>query len=184
VNAGGYSKARPQSRLREAVNARLEEISFRTGLITATIGLIALGAIAAAGVFAATLSMGSHVIAATGAVGPVSAAKATPTVTASALPTTTLPATHHRASSTPQATHPVTAATVSPQSPAGSQPLPQAESSPASPRYSGQPGYGHGSSYSGSRYLGPGWWYTRNWTGHGSPGFPSRGFAFPAPRRP
>jgi len=187
VTAGGYGTARAQSRLRSAVNARLEEISFRTGLITAAIGLTALAAIAAAGVFAATLSIGGQAIAAAGSLSSVSAPKATPAVTASAQP-----ATYPQASSTPQvspppgftpqARQPVTAATTNPQSVTGSQPWPQAgapQASPryygqASPRYYGQAGYGHSSWYGMH-----GSWYGANWPRYGGFGFPGHGFGFP-----
>ena len=77
VNAGGYSGTRAHSRLHAAVNARLEEISFRTGLITAMIALLALAAIATAGVFAATLSLGGTAVAAQGAPTTASAPIAT-----------------------------------------------------------------------------------------------------------
>ena len=184
MNAGGYGTARAQSRLRAAVNARLEEISFRTGLITATIGLIAIAAIAAAGVFAATLSLGGQAIAAAGALSSVSAPRTTPAVTASAQPITypqasTTPSS--TPSSTPQARHPVTAATTSPQSAAGSQSwpqadAPQADAPQASPRYYGQAGYSHDSWY-GTH----GSWYGANWPRHGGFGFPGHGFGFPRP---
>lgn len=56
MNVGGYQGVRAQAGLRAAVNAQLEEISFRTGLIAAAITLVALLAIAAAAVYAATVS--------------------------------------------------------------------------------------------------------------------------------
>jgi hypothetical protein len=183
VNAGGYGTARAQSRLRAAVNARLEEISFRTGLITATIGLIALAAIAAAGVFAATLSLGGQAIAAAGALSSASAPKATPAVTAAAQPVTYPQASFTPSSapsslpsSAPPARHPVTAATTSPQSAAGSQPWPQADAPQATPRYYGQAGYSHNSWYGAH-----GSWYGANWPRHGGFGFPAHGFGFPRP---
>jgi hypothetical protein len=166
VSAGGYSSERVQSRLRAAVNARLEEISFRTGLITATIGLIALTVIAAAGVYAATLSLGSQAAAAAGALG---SPRTTPVATASARPTA--PG-HPQAPSTPKARQPVTAATVSPQSAAGGQAWAQAEGSQSGARYYGRAGFGgHGSPYGGhgSSYGGHGPRY-------GGHGFPGRGF--------
>jgi hypothetical protein len=118
VTVGGSRRARAQSRLRAAVNARLEEISFRTGLITATIGLAALAAIAAAGVYAATLSLGSQAIATAGALSAAGAPTKIPATTAAAQPT------KHgnpQATSAPKARPPVTAATTSPQPSAGSQ---------------------------------------------------------------
>jgi hypothetical protein len=190
VNAGGLGTARARSRLRSAVNARLEEISFRTGLITATIGLIALAAIAAAGVFAATLSLGGQAIAAAGALSSVSAPKTIPAVTASAQPITypqasSTPSSTPQGStlqgSTPQARHPVTAATTSPQSAAGSQPWPQAGAPQAGSRYYGQAGDSHTSWYGthGSWYGTHGSWYGANWPRHGGFGFPAHGFGFP-----
>ena len=88
VNAGGHGGARAQSRLHAAVNARLEEISFRTGLITAMIALLALAAIATAGVFAATLSLTGTAVAAQGAPSAAGAPKTVPATTAAAQPTT------------------------------------------------------------------------------------------------
>ena len=192
MNAGGLGTARAQSRLRAAVNARLEEISFRTGLITATIGLIALAAIAAAGVFAATLSLGGQAIAAAGAQSSVSAPKTTPAVTASAQPITypqasSTPSSTPQGSTvqgaTPQARHPVTAATTSPQSAAGSPPWPRAAAPQATPRYYGQASYRHSSWYGthGSWYGTDGWRYGASWPGHGGFGFPAHGFGFPRP---
>ena len=202
MNAGGSGTARAESRLRAAVNARLEEISFRTGLIAATIGLIALSAIAAAGVFAATLSLGNQAIAAAGGLGSVSAPKTTPTVTDSA------PAALPQASSTPQASwtrqasptpgagKPVTAATTTPRSAAGSPPWPPADGAQASSRYYGRAGYGSrtswygSSSWYGSRtswYGNSSWygrrgsWYGANGSWRSGSGFRSRGFGFPHP---
>jgi hypothetical protein len=182
--------ARAQSRLRAAVNARLEEISFRTGLITATIGLVAL---AAAGVFAATLSLGNQAIAAAGALSTVSAPKTTQAVTASA-PPAIRPQASATPRATPRATHPVTVATTSPQSAAGPQPWPQAGGSQASPRYYGQAGYGSRGSWYGGRgswyggrgswYGGRGSWPEGSWPGHGGPGFPGYGSGLTGPRRP
>ena len=190
MNAGGYGTARAQSRLRAAVNARLEEISFRTGLIAATIGLVALFAIAAAGVFAATLSIGNQAIAAAGALSSASAPTTTPTVTASAPPATYPQASSRpQASSPPQASHPVTAATTSPQAAAGSRPRPRAAGAQAAPRYSGQAGYGshgswygdNGSWYGGGSWYGHGSWYGGGWPGYGGDGFPGHGFGFARP---
>jgi hypothetical protein len=175
VNAGGYGGARVQSRLHAAVNARLEEISFRTGLITAMIALLALAAIATAGVFAATLSLGGTAVAAQGA--PTTAsARTVPATTAAAQPTmpahprATTPA-HPHATTAPQATHPVTTAITRPQPTGGSQPWAEADGSQSSSRYYGRASFGnHGSWYGGhgSGYGG--------WPVHGGPGFPGQGF--------
>ena len=199
VNAGGSGTARTESRLRAAVNARLEEISFRTGLVAATIGLIALFAIAAAGVFAATLSLGNQAIAAAGALGSVSAPKTTPTVTASA-PSAALPqaSSTRQASSTPKAGKPVTAAaTTTPRSAAGSPPRPPGDGAQAGSRNYGRAAYGGRTAWSGggswsgsrtswygsrswyssrSRYGGHSSWYGANWPWRSGSGFPSRRF--------
>jgi len=157
VNAGGYGRARVQSRLRAAVNARLEEISFRTGLIAATIALVALSVVAAAGVYAATLSPGSQADAAPNSLS-AGTHKTVPTATPTAQPTT-----YPLASSTPTARRPATAATTSPPSSAGSQAWAQADGMQARSRYYGHSGFGHGSRYGG-------------WPGHASPVFPGQGF--------
>ncbi len=183
MNVAGFGRARAQSRLRAAVNARLEEISFRTGLITATIGLVALSAIAAAGVYAATLSLGSQPVATVGALSAAgttstmrTAPKTTPTATASAQPTA--PA-HPRASSTPKTALPVTAAATNPQPASGARAWAQGDGSQPGPRYYGQAGSGdHGSWYrgQGSWYGGYGSRYG-GWPGHTGPG--PRGFGRP-----
>jgi hypothetical protein len=187
VNVAGFGRARAQSRLRAAVNARLEEISFRTGLITATIGLVALSAIAAAGVYAATLSLGGQAVATVGALSAVgttsttpTAPKATPTATASARPTA--PA-HPRASSAPKATQPVTVATTNPQPATGAQAWAQAGGSQPGPRYYGRAGFGdHGSWYPGQGSWSGGYGSRYGaWPGHTGPGFPASGFG-PGPR--
>jgi hypothetical protein len=168
VIAGGYRRARAHSRLRAAVNARLEEISFRTGLITATIGLVALSAIAAAGVYAATLSLGSQAVAAAGALSAAGAPIAAPATTASAQPTTQG---HPSATSPPKAKRPVTAATTSPLPAAGSRAWAQADSSQAGSRYDERAGFsGHRS------------WYGGYSPWRGGPGFPGHGFGAPGPR--
>ncbi len=168
VNGGGYRGARAQSRLRAAVNSRLEEISFRTGLITATIGLLALAAIAAAGVFAVTLSLGTQAVATAGALSAASAPRATPTATASVPPTT--PA-HPQATSTPKARQPVTAATTAPRPSAGSQAWTQAGGSSARQRYYGRASFG-----------GHGFWYGGHGRSRGGPGYPGSGFGLFGPR--
>ena len=156
VNAGGYGRARAWSRLRAVVNARLEEISFRTGLIAATIALVALSVVAAAGVYAATLSVGGQAVAAPNALS-AGTHKTVPTATATAPTTYPLP------SSTPAARRPATTATTSPQPTAGSQDWAQADGTQARSRYYGHSGFGHGSRYGG-------------WPGHAGPGFPGQGF--------
>jgi hypothetical protein len=177
VNAGGYGGVSAQSRLRAAVNARLEEISFRAGVTAAMVALLVLAAIATAGVFAATLSLGGTAVAAQGAQSAIVApqtAPAAPTVapaTTAAEPTTHG---HPRPTVTPRASQPVTAATTTPQSTAGSQPWTQSAGSQSSSPYSGQAGFGHHDSWSeshGSRY-GSGSW-------HGGSGYPGQGFGFP-----
>lgn len=111
MNVGGYQVARARSHLRAAVNARLEEISFRAGLIAATTTLVALSAIATAGVYAATLGHESA------AGGPI-ARSAPVTAPASVLPRTPR---YPRASLQPKVQQPVTARTTSPQPGSGRQ---------------------------------------------------------------
>jgi hypothetical protein len=159
VSAGGYQRAGAQSRLRAAVNARLEEISFRAGVAAATIALVALSAIAAAGVYAATLSLGTQTVAAAGALGATGTAKTIPATTASAQPSTPP---RPRARSAPKAKPPMTAATISPQSTAGSQPWPQADGSQVSSRhyeradFSGYGSFGTDGPFRGGIGLRPG----------------------------
>ena len=74
--------------LRAAVNARLEEISFRTGLITAAIALVAL--IAAAGFYATTLADGSATVTVSAGNVPKAAPKAPAPAPALSTPATPL----------------------------------------------------------------------------------------------
>jgi hypothetical protein len=151
VNVGGYQGLRARPGFRAAVNARLEEISFRTGLITATIALVALSAIVAAGVYVAALGHSSPIDTAR-----VSSVGSAPVKTLAA-PASVLPRTptHSQASPKPKAQQPVTAGTTSPQPVAGSQPLGQAGSSgQAGPQvpsrdYGRAGAYGHGPGHGG-----------------------------------
>jgi hypothetical protein len=164
---GGHSEASAPSRLRAAVNARLEEISFRAGVTAAMIALIALAGIATAGVFAATLSLGGTAVAAQGAPTATSTPATAPT-TAAAQPTATPRATHPvtAATTVPQ---PVTAPAANPQPTAGSQAWTQEDGSQARPRYYGRADFGgHGSRYGDG-----------SWPWPGGAGYPGHGFGFP-----
>jgi len=116
VKVGGYQGSHTRSGLRSAVNARLEEISFRTGLITATTALVALSAIVAAGVYVAALGHGGPASSAIRVSRADQAPVTTATVPASALPR------HSQASPKPKDQQPVTVDTTSSQSAAGIQP--------------------------------------------------------------
>jgi hypothetical protein len=160
---GGYQRAGVQSRLRAAVNARLEEISFRAGVAAATIALVTLSVIAAAGVYTVTVRLGGQAVAAAGALSAAGAAKTAHPATTVAQPATTAPpatTTRPTATATPQATHP---ATTSPQPAAGSQPWPQADGAQGSSGYYGRAGFG-------SWYGGRGSWPGRGGHGFGFPG--------------
>ena len=150
MKVGGYQGSHTRSGLRSAVNARLEEISFRTGLITATTALVALSAIVVAGVYVAALGHGSPASSPARVSRADQAPVTTATVPASALPR------HSQASPKPKAQQPVTVDTTSSQSAAGiQQPQAQADDStstaPQAPAHGyGHAGaYGHGSSYGG-----------------------------------
>lgn len=163
VKVGGYQKGRARPGLRAAVNARLEEMSFRTGLITAAIAVVALLAIAAAGTYMATLGSG----------GPArNVADVQKAGRASAAPATTPPSAPPATSPQPQSSHPpkpsqpVTAGAAISQSPSQSQ---------SQWNGSGQGGdsgyYGHGNSGGGgSPYRGYGSPYGGYRPQHGSPG--------------
>jgi hypothetical protein len=127
-------------------------------------------------VYAATLSLGRQAVAVAGALGSTGAAKtasaaaapATPAAAVAAQPS--MPA-HPRASVTPTATQPVTAATTSPQAAAGSQPWPQARGAQGSSLSSGRTGFsGHASWPVFQRS-----WYGGAWRGGQGFGFPARG---------
>jgi hypothetical protein len=155
---------RARSGIGSAVNARLEEISFRTGLMTATIALFTLLAIVAAGVYVAALGHGSPA----GGAARVASADNAPVrpVTARAA---TLPRTpgHPQATPKPKSQRTVTADTTSPQPTAGPPPQAQAGSSqPAVPRvpardYGTAGPYGQGPLHGG---------YGRGHGGFGLPG--------------
>jgi hypothetical protein len=130
VSVSGYQGIRARAGLRAAVNARLEEISFRAGLLAVTITLVALSAIAAVTVYAFVLRHGGPAGNATRVASASGAPVTTRTVPASPLPRTQG---HRQASPRPKAhprtQQPVTVSTASPR-PAGGQPQAQA-SSPA-----------------------------------------------------
>ena len=116
MNVGGDPAAPArQPGLRAAVNARLEEISFRTGLIGAAIALFALVAIAAAGVYVATAGHGSAAV----AVSADNVPKTAPKASAAPLPSKPAP---------PSATAAPKAAKAAPGHPANSQPAAAAQS--------------------------------------------------------
>jgi hypothetical protein len=167
VKVGGYQGSHTRSGLRSAVNARLEEISFRTGLITATTALVALSAIVAAGVYVAALGHGSP---ASGAARVSSADKAP--ITTAAVPASVRPR-HSQASPKPKAQRPVTvditssqsAAGIS-QSAAGIQPQAQSGSSVSAAPQVPARGNGHAGPYGHGPYGG---------YGRGGFGFSGRG---------
>ena len=148
MRVGGYQGSHTRSGLRSAVNARLEEISFRTGLITGTTALVALSAVVAAGVYVAALGHGSPASAAR-----VSSADNAPVTTAT-VPASVRPR-HSQASPKPKAQRTVTVDTTNSQSTAGIQPQAQTDDStstaPQAPArgYGHAGAYGHGSSYGG-----------------------------------
>jgi len=168
VSVSGYQGIRARAGLRAAVNARLEEISFRAGLMAVTIALVALSAITAVTVYAFVLRHGpagnaTRVASASGA--PVT----TRTVPASPLPPTQQASPRPRAH--PKAQQPVTVSTSSPQ-PAGGQPQ-AAAGSPAPPAPSAPAAHTPAYVYAIPDGRAP-WYGTRDrWPG---------GFTFPGPR--
>lgn len=167
-----------QTGLRAAVNARLEEISFRTGLITAAIALVAL--IAAAGFYATTLGDGSATVTVSAASVPKTAPKApaaalstpaTPSATAKPKPHKARPA--HPASAPPAVTIQSQA-----QAPGSAGGWPGDGRNPS--------GYGQGTDDDGPGFGGRGFngegpdkkGFGGHGPRHGDPGFPgSRGFS-------
>jgi hypothetical protein len=108
--------------LRAAVNAWLEEISFRAGVITAAIGLVVLVGIVTAGVLAAGLGTGTQQADASPVItrGTASATASAPLAAQPSAPAPT-------PSSTPKATQsPVTADTTAPLASAAPQPTTEA----------------------------------------------------------
>lgn len=162
MNLGGYP-APPSRRpgLRAAVNARLEEISFRTGLITAAIALVAL--IAAAGFYAATLGDGSATV-------TVSAGNVPKTAPKAPAATLTKPATPS-ATATPKSPKPVPGRTTSPR-PAAAPQSQATDSATAGSQGYGRNSYGHGQGYGGQDYDGRGY----DGQGSGGQGFGGYGF--------
>jgi hypothetical protein len=156
VKVGGYQGSHTRSGLRSAVNARLEEISFRTGLITATTALVAISAVVAAGVYVAALGHSSPASSAT----RVSSAGKAPVTTAT-VPASVLPR-HSQASPKPKAQRPVTVDTTSSQSaagisqPAGIQPQAQSGSSVSAAPQVPARGNGHAGPYGHGPYGGYG----------------------------
>ena len=150
MKVGGYQGSHTRSGLRSAVNARLEEISFRTGLITATTALVALSAIVAAGVYVAALGHGGPASSAIRVSRADQAPVTTATVPASALPR------HSQASPKPKDQQPVTVDTTSSQSAAGIQPQAQADDSAATAPQAPARGYGHAGAYGHGSYGGYG----------------------------
>ena len=188
MNVGGYpaTPAR-QPGLRAAVNAWLEEISFRTGLISAAIALVALVAITAAAFYAATAGQGSAAVVVSADNVPKTAPKAP---VPAALPSSALPSSATALPSSATAVSPpatakptarqAAAADTTSQSPAVAPPPPPQPQVPATasatagpqrygyPGY-GQPGYGYPATHgSGQRFDGGGFQ-------HEGPGFPGFG---------
>ena len=165
--------ARARSGFRAALNARLEEVSFRTGLITGAVALAALSVIAAAWVYAATLGHGSLA----GSDGGRPSAGGAPVTRVTGAPSAP-PASQPRQAGPAPTRQPVTADTTSPQPGTGA----QSRSWPAGHRlgYGGYGGYGggnsggHGGGYGGGSPVG----YPPNggqgpW--RGAPGMPGSG---------
>ena len=134
VSVSGYQGIRARAGLRAAVNARLEEISFRAGLMAATIALVALSAIAAVTVYALVLRPGGPAGNTTRVASASGAPVTTRTVPASPLPRTQE---HRQANPRPKAhprtQQPVTVSTTSPQPAAGQLQAQAGSSAPAAP---------------------------------------------------
>lgn len=120
---------RARSGVRAAVNARLEEISFRAGLTAATIALVAFSAIAVIGVFAFVVSHGGQAAGATNAANAGSAPVTTLTTPALAAPPASGHAQANPRPTVQQKTQQRVTGTTSPQPTAGVQPQAQTASS-------------------------------------------------------
>lgn len=116
---------RARSGVRAAVNARLEEISFRAGLTAATIALIAFSAIAVIGVFAFVVSHGGQAAGATNAANASSAPVTTLTTPALVAPRASGHAQANPRPTAQPATQQRVTGTTSPQPTAGGQPQAQ-----------------------------------------------------------
>lgn len=177
MSVGGYQGVRARSGLRAAVNARLEEISFRAGLIAASIAFVAISAIAAVAVYEFTLSHGAPAASASGAVSARSAPVTARTTPASAPPRAQghrkagpKPTKAQATKAPPTTRQPVTAGTTIPQ-PAAGQPQSQAGSPDDSPPPARSRGFGqpsldqHGPWYGGREgwHGGPGILRPRGW---------------------
>ena len=164
MNVGGYPAAPGrQPGLRAAVNARLEEISFRTGLISAVIALAALVAIGAAGFYAATSGHGSTAVVVSADNAPKTSPKAPAPATATP-PASTVASPSATAKPTTQQAAP---AGVSPQSAVASQSQSQVPATDAAT--DGSPGYGRPGPHGyGQRFGGYGF-------PHGGSGFRGSG---------
>jgi hypothetical protein len=99
VNRGAHRMVGSRTRIRMAINARLEEVSFRTGMATGAITLLALAAATAAVVVAVMPGHGSSVNGTAGA--PIPASSPVAAVVPVAAPSLTTPS--HRLPGTPSA---------------------------------------------------------------------------------
>jgi hypothetical protein len=163
VDNGG-SQGRPGG-LRAAVYARLEEISFRSGLMAAMIGLAALAVIASAGVVVAELGPGG---------GPKDALTAARPAAATAAPTaapSSRPASPTASPSSTPSTRPSPKATASPRTTPVSQSQSQSQPQAANPATAPS---GGSVPCSGGHARGPGGGRHRH-HGPGFPGFPHPG---------
>lgn len=171
MNVGGQQGARARWGVRAAVNAQLEEISFRTGLIAAAVGIAALLAIAAAGVYAATSGQGRPVAGAADSLRAGSTHRAPHEAASSLLPSAPAPTPTASQPTARQSTRPTTGS----QPTAVRQPQAASDSGPAA----SQPGagnfgwpsrYNHGPNYGKPGFGGYGAGY-----GAGHNGFGMRG---------
>jgi hypothetical protein len=168
--AGAQGIQAAGSGFRAAVYAWLEEISFRAGLITASIAFVVLAALATAGVLVAGLGQGTQHADASPAITSHAAATASAPPASAASTPRPVPSSTQQASTQQATQSPVTADTTAPQAAATPQATaysPAAVQDPAS--------QGHGSQGHGSRTAGS---YSR-WQQPGSlgPGFGRQGGA-------
>jgi hypothetical protein len=168
VNGGDYQTVGSWPGIRAAINARLEEVSFRTGVTAGAITLLVLAAATAAVVLTVMPSSGSAVnraVAVSATLCPPVAATLSPPVAAAAVPVA-VPSLHPSAHGLPEASSSpsATAAAVAP--PAAQASQPSADPGPVAQ-------YGSAAATHGARMPGqgaPG----RHWPGQGTGEGPPR----------